>query len=144
MISRRILAFVSCSAIGLLSWPVANGEAASKATVKRDSVAVHAEMSTASKVAKYLRRGDKVTIDLAITGAGGSWCSISEAGQAKSLGFVLCESLEEEPRPRWQEVPSPLPATPPATSPATTQTAPRDRGREQQVLRQVRELKKSV
>ncbi len=138
--SRSVTAILyfacACAALGALGWPVAEGEAASQATVKGDPVAVYAQMSTTSKVLKSLRRGDKVTVDLAITGPHGSWCSISVGGQAIRSGFVLCEFLEEEQPPRSQEV---------HTRPrAATQTAAREGGRNGEVLRQVRELNKAV
>ncbi len=132
-----VLFFVSaCAALGALGWPVAEGEAASQATVKGDPVAVYAEMSTTSKVLRSLRRGDKVTIHLATTGADGSWCSISEGGQGRRSGFVLCEFLEEERPARSQEVHN--------RAPAATQTVPHEDDQRGEVLRQVRELNKAV
>ena len=76
---------------------------AGRATVKRDGVLVYAGMSPGSKVVKSLKQGDQVTIDLAITGAEGAWCSISEVGQTIGLGYVRCEDLDREPPPRWRE-----------------------------------------
>ena len=133
--SPLFFAFAGVAAVAL-GGAVVDGEAASRATVKRDTVVVYAEMSTASRVVKALHRGDKVRIDLAITGAQGAWCSVREVGQGGSAGFVLCEYLEEEAPTRRQQVPSG-----PSVS---TETTPQEGGLERDVLREVRELNKSV
>ncbi len=70
------------------------------ATVKSESLPVHSQMSSGSRVIKSLKRGDKVTVDFDISTGPEEWCSVVEAGQTKPLGFVQCKNLDRPPTRR--------------------------------------------
>lgn len=84
--------------------------------MKSDSLSVHSKMDAASSVVKTLNRGDSVVVEMTLAGDKGEWCGIHEANQNGRLGYVLCEFLEREPRPKI------APIAP--TAPAAAQTAP--------------------
>jgi hypothetical protein len=82
------------------------------AEVQTDTLNVYSEMSTASRVVRSLKRGDRVNIRLQLTGAGGSWCKVAEGEQVNPLGYVLCSQLKRltpqrpaEPRSAGGHVP---------------------------------------
>ena len=90
--------------------------AAGNATVKSDSLAVYAGMSTTSAVVKTLKKGDKVRVRFEVGDFTRSWCAIRDAGQTEGSGYVLCKGLERANRPK-----SPAPSA--ADSEPTSQSA---------------------
>ncbi len=72
---------------------------AGRAAVKTETLTVYSQMSTASRVVKSLKKGDAVTVDFEIQGAGQAWCGVIEAGQTKRLGYAPCKDLERAPLP---------------------------------------------
>jgi hypothetical protein len=69
-------------------------EAGGRATVISDSLTVFLRMSPASEIVKKLKKGDVVTVEYEIEGAGGAWCGIKEEGQTMISGYVRCQYLE--------------------------------------------------
>jgi len=69
-------------------------EAGGRATVISDSLTVFLRMSLASEIVKKLKKGDVVTVEYEIEGAGGAWCGIKEEGQTMISGYVQCQYLE--------------------------------------------------
>ena len=95
-------------------------QASSRATVKVDSLNVHAEMSATSKVMKSLKMGDIVTIGLEIVGTNGNWCEVTEPGKMKSSGYVQCKFLEREQssqQPVWHSESNADPSSRPPKGP---------------------------
>ncbi len=79
--------------------------AATNATVINESLPVYSQMSRFSKVVRSLKKGDKVTVDLELSGAGEPWCSLPRLGGSGGTGYVQCKGLERAPR-------APEPSTP--------------------------------
>jgi uncharacterized protein YgiM (DUF1202 family) len=118
-------------------------DAALQATVIGESVAVHSQVSRASQVLKSLKRGETVKVELSVAGSDGEWCLVRESGKSGTSGYVLCQQIEEEPQPSWQEVPpsqGQATQSQPASRPAEV-TAPALRWN---VAREVRELRKVI
>ena len=69
-----------------------------RATVKSETVDVHADMSKASKVLLSLKKGESVTVQLDMLTSDGSWCYIKAAAPTETSGYVLCSDLERAPQ----------------------------------------------
>ena len=82
-----------------------DSRAATNATVINESLPVYSQMSRSSKVVRLLKKGDKVTVDLALSGAGEAWCSLTGLGGSGGTGYVQCKGVERAPR-------APVPAGP--------------------------------
>ncbi len=61
--------------------------AATNATVINESLPVYSQMSRFSKVVRSLKKGDKVTVDLELSGAGEPWCSLPGLGGSGGTGL---------------------------------------------------------
>jgi hypothetical protein len=95
-----VIAVVVVMGLPLWSWAVKPEAQAGRATVKRDGVRVHTQMTPTSDVAATLTRGTVVTVDLALSGPEGAWCQVTVAHRT---GYVRCDDLEREPGPEWRE-----------------------------------------
>jgi hypothetical protein len=67
-----------------------------RGTVNTDSLQVYREMSIQSEVVSVLTRGAVVGVNLSITNAEGSWCSVSSVDPPAKLGFVHCNGLQRQ------------------------------------------------
>ena len=65
-----------------------SGAGSWRAVVSADSLAVHSQMSSSSRIVKYLNRGDTVTIELEIVATDTTWCSVIEPGHKRRSGYV--------------------------------------------------------
>jgi|GEM_PF-2498877 len=81
-------------------------ESLNRASIKSDSVAVYSGMFDSGKILKFLKKGDKVTVEIEIEGAEGTWCGIIEQGHTEITGYVECKYLEREELQKkiWQDV----------------------------------------
>jgi predicted aspartyl protease len=80
------------------------------AVIKGDAVPLYSEMSAASRVLKFLKKGEPAAVDVEIEGPEGSWCGIIEQGQMSVTGYVRCGELERpQQKERWQYVGSTAP-----------------------------------
>ena len=85
------------------------------ARVKVQVLPVYKGMSVTSGIVKTLKRGDVVQIQYEITNADAKWCNISEYGERKRIGYVVCEALEDFRRARMRaETPRALSPTIPS------------------------------
>jgi hypothetical protein len=64
------------------------------AIAAEESLPVYSANSPKSDIVKVLNKGDRVWIQIEITGVEERWCLISEKGKHESLGFVLCKDLQ--------------------------------------------------
>jgi thiol-disulfide isomerase/thioredoxin len=71
---------------------------AGNATVVSESVSVYSQASVSSKVVGTLKKGDRVTVDFEVSGAGQAWCSLSRTPGSSGVGYVPCKALERAPR----------------------------------------------
>jgi hypothetical protein len=65
------------------------------ARVKVQALPVYNGISVTSGIVKILKKGEVVQIHYEITTSDVKWCNISEYGEKKRIGFVVCEGLED-------------------------------------------------
>jgi len=70
------------------------GSSAWQASVKIDSAVLYSGVSASSRVVTQLSRGDALLINMEITGADGTWYSVTTAGQSPTSGYVIGKALE--------------------------------------------------
>src|SRR3972149_9568365 len=73
-----------------------------EAVVVGDSVEVYLRMSADSEVITRLKKGDIVTIEFEMEGAGWNWCAVSLEG--KTVGYANCAHLERKGRKVFERI----------------------------------------
>ncbi len=72
------------------------------AVVMEDSLPVYSANSPESDIARVLKKGEQVWVQIEVTGAEDRWCLISAKEEYQPLGFALCKNLQplvqESPR----------------------------------------------
>lgn len=81
---------------GVISESHAGSDHAEQSAIKSDSVPVHSQMSSRSRVVQNLQKGDVVVVEIKVSSQEGDWCGIRKEGQKKLLGYVKCSELERE------------------------------------------------
>lgn len=95
-----VITVIVVMGLPLRRWPVGAEAQEGRATVKRDGVPVHAQMTSTSDVVARLKQGTVVTVDFALSGPEGAWCQVIVTHRT---GYVRCDDLEREPGPQWRE-----------------------------------------
>jgi hypothetical protein len=76
----------------------ARGQETSKVIPEHTSI--YSEPSAEARVTGTLEGGDRVHVDVMITGSDGSWCLVREAGGKNPAGYVGCRELTREALPK--------------------------------------------
>ena len=72
---------------------------AQQATVDADELAVRANSSPKGDVVGSLKRGDRVTLGLMLSGGNETLCEVTFAGPPRLSGYVSCGKLQRDPAP---------------------------------------------
>ena len=70
-----------------------------RATVSSDAATMYLQMSESSSVVAVLHKGDIVTVDFSYSDSSGSWCGVTQSGESRKSGNVLCNSLHRKSGP---------------------------------------------
>jgi hypothetical protein len=89
VVRRIVLAFFGAAALCV----------AQQATVDADELAVRANSSPKSNVVGSLKRGDRVTLGLVLSGGNETLCEVTFAGPPGLFGYVPCGKLQREAAP---------------------------------------------
>jgi len=95
---HKVMPLVICfCALAILCLPDhSRGATKAKATVRIDSLDLHAKASVDSRIVKTISKGEAVSVSYELIGNEGTWCAVAEEGQSSVAGYVLCKHLERE------------------------------------------------